>query len=60
MERFYTPLYSGESHAIFSMAGGTFSEAVEGLHKRLLERHPDLNWKLKKAVFDAGWYKCIF
>ena len=40
--------------------GGTFSEVVETVHKRLIERHPDLKWKLKKADFSNGWYQCEF
>jgi hypothetical protein len=57
--RGYTPLHSNDRSGIMS-AGGTFSEAVEGLHKRLIERHPDLNWKLKTSVFKNGWYDCVF
>jgi len=51
MERFYTPLYSGQSHAIFSMAGGfsnrDFIANVYKLYKEMaVLQDVDVQWDL--------------
>jgi len=57
--RGYTPLYSKGRSGIMS-AGGTRS-IVEGIHKSLVKRYPDLVWSLDSAKLQADdVYEVVF